>query len=70
MAYLRNNGIYSKNEYVGKSLEEATQYAKDGGFEVRVVEKDGEAFILTMDFKTERLNFRVKNGYVTDVHGG
>jgi hypothetical protein len=67
---LRNNGIYSQSEYVGKTLEEATQYAKEGGFEVRVIEMDGKAFMVTHDFRTDRLNFRVSDGFVTEVSGG
>ena len=51
MAYLRDNGMITEREYLGKSLEEATQYAKDGGFEVRVVEIDGQSKMLTMDVK-------------------
>ena len=32
MAYLRDGGLITEREYLGKSLEEATQYAKDGVF--------------------------------------
>ena len=70
MAYLRNNGIISQSEYVGKTLDEATQYAEEGGFEVRIVEVDGKSIMVTHDVKTNRLNFRVKSGYVTEVYGG
>ena len=67
---LRNNGIITEKEYKGKTLEEATKFAEDGGFVVRIVEKDGQSFMLTMDVKTNRLNFRVYNGIVTDVYTG
>jgi phosphosulfolactate synthase (CoM biosynthesis protein A) len=70
MAYLRDGGLITEREYLGKSLEEATQYAKDGGFEVRVVEVDGQSKMLTMDVKTNRINFITKGGYVTSAHGG
>ncbi len=70
MSNLRNNGIYSKKEYVGKTLEEATKYAKEGGFDVRIVEKDGQTFMLTMDVRPDRLNFRVNHNMITDVYGG
>ena len=39
-------------------------------FEVRIVEIDGQAKMLTMDAKTNRINFRVRDGYVTAVYGG
>ena len=67
---LRNNGIITEKEYKGKTLEEATKFAEAGGFVVRIVEKDGQSFMLTMDVKTNRLNFRVYNGIVTDVYTG
>lgn len=67
---LRNNGIISKREYVGKSIEEAKKYAEDGGFLVRVVEEDGVTKMLDMSVKANRINFRIKGGHVTDVFGG
>jgi hypothetical protein len=70
MAYLRDNGMITEREYLGKTLEEATQYAKDGGFEVRVVEIDGQSKMLTMDVKQNRINFIIRGGYVTSAYGG
>ena len=67
---LRNNGIISKEEYVGKSLEEATKYAQDGGFTTRIVEENGITKMLDMSVKADRLNFRVRGGIVIDVFGG
>jgi hypothetical protein len=70
MSYLRDNGIITERHYIGQTLEEATRIAKEGGFEVRIVEVDGQAKILTMDVKTNRINFRVRGGYITAVYGG
>lgn len=70
MNYLRDNGMITEREYLGKTLEEATQYAEDGGFEVRVVEVDGQSKMLTMDAKSNRINFRVRGGYITAAFGG
>jgi|688.fasta_scaffold1214066_1 hypothetical protein len=70
MSQLRNNGIYSKNEYVGKTLEEASKYAEQGGFIIRIVEKEGIPLMLTHDVKENRLNFRTKGNKVVDVFGG
>lgn len=67
---LRNNGIIEKREYVGKTLQEAKEYAESGGFTIRIVEEDAKAFMVTHDFKTNRLNFRLRNNKVTDVFGG
>jgi phosphosulfolactate synthase (CoM biosynthesis protein A) len=70
MSYLRNGGIITKGEYEGKTLDEATKYAEEGGFIVRVVEIDGNSLMMTADNKTNRINFRVKGGYVSDAFGG
>lgn len=67
---LRNGGIISVSEYVGKTLQEAIKYANDGGFTTRITEENGKAYMVTADFKTNRLNFRVKDGIVIDVYGG
>jgi hypothetical protein len=67
---LRDNGIITERQYVGKTLDEATKYAEEGGFEVRIVEVDGQAKMLTMDAKSNRINFRIRGGYVTAAFGG
>ena len=67
---LRDNGIITERQYVGKTLEEATQFAEAGGFEVRIVEVDGQAKMLTMDPKSNRINFRVNGGFITAAFGG
>ena len=70
MSQLRNNGIITKEEYVGKTLQEATKYAEDGGFIIRIVERDGKQEMLDMSVKSNRLNFRVNSEKVIDVFGG
>lgn len=70
MAYLRDGGIITERQYVGKTLDEATKYAEEGGFEVRVVEVDGQSKMLTMEVKPNRINFIVRGGYITSAYGG
>ena len=70
MAYLRDGGIITEKQYVGKTLDEATKYAEEGGFEVRVVEIDGQSKMLTMEVKPNRINFIVRGGYITSAYGG
>lgn len=67
---LRNGGMITESDYTGKSLEEATKYAEEGGFIVRVVEENGQAKMLDMSVKADRINFRVRNGFVTAAFGG
>jgi hypothetical protein len=67
---LRNFGVFSESDYKGKTLEEATKYAEDGGFTVRIAEQDGDAKMLDMSVRGDRINFRVRAGYVTAAFGG
>jgi len=67
---LRNNGLITESEYKGKSLEEAKRYAEDGGFITRIVEENGVALMLDMSAKSNRINFRVRDGFVTAAFGG
>jgi hypothetical protein len=67
---LRNGGIIRKGEYEGKTLQEATKYAEEGGFITRVVENNGSSFMLTMEVKSNRINFRVRDNFVIDAYGG
>lgn len=67
---LRNGGLITKNEYVGKTYKEAREYAEAGGFTTRIVEEDGKSFMVTHDVNGRRLNFRVMKDVVIDVFGG
>ena len=67
---LRDNGIITERQYVGKTLDDATKFAEEGEFEVRIVEIDGQSKMLTMDVKSDRINFRVSGGLITAAFGG
>ena len=67
---LRNFGMFSESDYKGKTLEEATKYAEEGGFVVRIAEQDGDAKMLDMSVRGDRINFRVRNGLITAAFGG
>jgi len=70
MGYLRDNGIITERQYVGKTIDEATKYAEEGGFEVRIVEQNGVALMLDMSSKSNRINFRVNGDIITAAFGG
>ncbi len=70
MNRLRNGGMITESEYKGKTLEEATKYAESGGFIVRIVEENGESKMLDVSAKSDRINFRVKNGFIVGAFGG
>lgn len=67
---LKNFGIITEKDYVGKTLEDAEKKAKNDGFTTRVVEKDGQQYMVTMEYRTDRINFRVRNNIVTSIYGG
>ena len=55
---------------IEKTLQEATKYAEEGGFVVRIAEQDGDAKMLDMSVRADRLNFRVQGGFIIGTFGG
>jgi hypothetical protein len=51
--------------FVGLTVAEAEALATERGWTVRVVAEDGERFIVTEDYNTERVNLVVEAGTVT-----
>lgn len=52
-------------QFVGLGEKEAVVLAEEQGLVVRVVERDGEQFPVTMDYRLDRVNFVVADGLVT-----
>ena len=68
---VRNGGMISESDYKGKTIDEATKYAEEGGFVVRITETDGQSIMVDMlDINANRLNFRVRDGFVLGVNAG
>ena len=68
---VRNGGMISESDYKGKTIDEATKYAEEGGFVVRIIETDGQSIMVDMlDINASRLNFRVRDGFVLGVNAG
>ena len=67
---LQNFGILTPANYIGLSLKDAQEKAKEQGFTTRVTEVDGSSLIITEDLKSNRINFRLSNNVVTDVYTG
>ena len=51
-------------EYVGLSVDDATERAEGQGFSVRVVGEDGECFAVTLDLRDDRVNLELVDGVV------
>jgi len=61
----------AKADFVGKTVQEATPIAAGNGCSVRVVKKDGESLIITMDFSFNRINVEVEgpDELITAING-
>lgn len=55
---------------VGLSETEAVKVAESNGWAARVVERDGESYMVTTDWRSDRVNLTVANGTVTAVSVG
>lgn len=55
---------------VGFGFEMVEPALKESEVVYRVVERDGEAFPVTMDYRADRLNFKIKDGVITAVNNG
>ena len=60
----------TENQWKGLTLDEAIKKAESIGYTHRIVERDGKHMMLDMDAKSNRLNFRVKDDYITAVYTG
>jgi hypothetical protein len=67
---VKDSGIINPKDYIGLTLEDATELAKKNGFSTRIVEMNGNPLIVTADLKNNRLNFRVRENKITDVYPG
>jgi hypothetical protein len=52
---------------IGLTEAEAQKVATELGWQVRVAMRDGEAFMLTQDYLTNRVNLTITKGSVTFV---
>jgi len=56
--------------FVDLPEEQATLTAEEMGFVVRVVERDGEQYNVTADLRSDRVNFVITQGVVTEAKVG
>ena len=55
-------------ELIGMDFDAAKEQLKDKKW--RLVRRDGKAYIVTCDYKPERLNLEIENNIITRVYGG
>lgn len=64
------NATVLDQEVVGMEKFAAIVKIEDAGCRARIVSEDGEPFIVTMDYRSDRLNLDVVQGKVVSVHRG
>jgi predicted small lipoprotein YifL len=60
----------SADSLIGLTEDEAKKVATERGWSIRVAMRDGEAFMLTTDYRQDRVNITVVNNLVTSVQIG
>jgi hypothetical protein len=70
--YVAVQGITSAtlDLFVDASEKDATSCATNMGLTVRILSRDGEQFMVTMDYSPTRVNFDVERGIVTAATSG
>lgn len=62
--------MFSTQSLIGLTKEDAKDLAEKHGFTIRVMHEDGESFMGTMDYRTDRVNLSVNGGKVTEAKVG
>jgi beta-lactam-binding protein with PASTA domain len=60
-----NTDYRDMQTYIGLTEEQGIERAEAGGLEHRVVERDGESYMVTQDFSNDRVNFTVADDHIT-----
>lgn len=50
---------------IGLSEEDAIKMCSDSEYQYRIVRRDSENFIITMDLRSDRINLEIDDGVVT-----
>jgi hypothetical protein len=62
--------VKDANSLVGQKLEVVQPALEAAEISFRIIEKDGESMIMTMDYRSERLNFKTRDGVIFEVSKG
>ncbi len=55
---------------VGMNINDAQALTAGTGFSLRIVQQDGEYFMVTMDYRTNRIDLVINNDIITEVSVG
>lgn len=57
-------------EIIGMEVDEAIETIEGAGLKARIAMEDGQPFMLTMDYRMDRINLDIQNGKVIGTHRG
>lgn len=57
-------------DLIGQNAKEVINYLRKKNIKTRIVQEDGQNYILTRDYQPARYNFYVKHGLITSVKMG
>jgi hypothetical protein len=57
----------SRQDMIGEREEDVIEKIEKAGMKYRIMKKDGESFMGTMDFDPMRFNLTIENGIVTNI---
>ena len=55
---------------IGMKKEDAINESKGAGWRIRISKRDGKAYILTRDYRTDRINLEIEKDIVVKAHIG
>ena len=58
------------NDVLGKKLEDAQKICKEHGFKCNIVREDIHNYVITCDFRFDRINVELDDGRVTNASIG
>ena len=60
----------SDNDFLGLSKEQALSLCAQRGLKGRITMENGQSFIVTMDYRMDRINFHIDNDVVVSQKRG
>lgn len=64
------NTLITERDWIGLELKDAINKANSINYTHRIVEEDGVSFMVKMDFRSNRVNLRLRGGKVIGVYTG
>ena len=61
--------MINAEQLIGLPIHQARSICADSGCTLRVQAQDGQRFIVTADYRTNRINVEVDNGIISKTHG-